>query len=33
MRKIKDYSPLKGTDEKEILVSDFIKKDVKNENK
>jgi hypothetical protein len=31
MRKPDNFQPMKNIDEKEILVKDFVKKDVKNE--
>ena len=33
MRKENNFTPMKNTDEKEILVNDFIKKENKNENR
>ena len=32
MRKLTGYTPLKNIDEKEVLLKDFIKKELKNEN-
>jgi len=31
MRKPENFQPLKNIDEREVLIKDFIKKDIKNE--